>query len=859
MIAGSVFTNIFGMIPPGDDRVVRVAKAAAAAGFAVVACKPGQKVPMCTLTARQAVTADRQASYAAGRKVRHACGIAHATTDPAVAGRVFTRLVAQNGPVNLGVELGASRMLVVDVDTREEREAFLSDWTTASGQDQSARTPTVLSPGALRVTDSGPEPVWVHKDGGHFWFTLPDGVTLPTGSGVLKHPSGWTVMWADHQVLVPPSTRPEGPYRLTGQGEPAPDWLTDMIIMEADARSIRMASRADRAFDSGDPLERWSAITSWSALLEPDDWTSTGLVDTCSCPIWTAPGAHASPKSATAHDVGCTRFDVETGWGPLHVWTDNPPPWLVGRDTWTKVGYLSARDHAGNHRDAMVAVGILAPDASFDFDLDFEVPDDSEPAGERSPAAATVLDRPEADEFDLPGGPEPDQTSATTPAVPGALANLPDDFWSSRVALKHIRTASLAMMCSPDALFVATLARLAAMRHHRIVLDIGLGETGLNLIVCPVGPSSSGKGIAMAGAGLLIPRELCASGAHDGIGIGSGEGIAEAYMGREQVDTGETYKSGDRKGQPKMREVRAQVRHNALFALDEGQALGQMSARAGTTIVTALRSAWSCATIGQANAREDTTRSIPAGTYSAGFVLAFQLDTAASVLADTDGLAQRALWASASHPGVTADMVEHPGALVDVITGCDPFDGGGGGITMTFPLEIRVAYREHRAGVLRGEIEQDPLDGHGPLVRAKVAALLALLDGRVSPAREDVELAGVVWRTSCRVRAHLTERSQTVAQEAARALAVSRALPIVIAQQKIEEGTDKRVEQSARTLSRHVHAAGPDGMTHRDARKTMKSTMRGQYDAVRDHAEAMGWIVVGEGSTPGLVPGGTAP
>lgn len=40
--------------------------------------------------------------------------------------------------------------------------------------------------------------------------------------------------------------------------------------------------------------------------------------------MWTAPGSHASPKSATTHDTGCDLGRYTAQNAPMHIWTDNP-------------------------------------------------------------------------------------------------------------------------------------------------------------------------------------------------------------------------------------------------------------------------------------------------------------------------------------------------------------------------------------------------------------------------------------------------------------------------------------------------------------------------------------------------------
>lgn len=389
MMASDPLTNILSMVPAGDlDHVDRVAVALVKAGYAVVLLRPGTKLPLCTLTARQQVTEDRKARAAAeavsdplSARRRHPCGIEHAFTDPAPLGRVLKRLAAAGVVPNIGLELGRSRLVVVDVDTQDEHVAFLRSWADALPGGGNGQEPTVATPGALKNGE------WSHKDGGHYWFRLPDSVELPTSSGALKGSGGWSVMWANRQVLVPPSVRSEGPYRLVGPSQLCPDWIVERIRRDAAQRADRASAQVDRAVDADDPIERWSAVTPWSDLLLPDGWTETGLIDTCGCPVYTAPGVHASPKSATGHGLGCDRYDTDTGWGPLHVWTDNPPDELIGRKTVSKLTYLALTQHNGDNRDAMVSLDILTDlHQPSDFMVD-DSPDPSSPSADHGTAA----------------------------------------------------------------------------------------------------------------------------------------------------------------------------------------------------------------------------------------------------------------------------------------------------------------------------------------------------------------------------------------------------------------------------------------------------------------------------------------
>ena len=787
MIAGNSFTNVFGLFPSDVEQpdMARLARAACQQGFAVIPLKPGGKEPLCTLTIQE--------RRAAGSD--HECGLKHAITDPDVAFRVFGRLSRKGGRLNMAVVLGRSGWAVVDVDTPEQNEAFLRAWSKATGTDQTHRTPTVLSPGTRDA-----EGRWVHHGGGHYWFKLPDGLTCPD----MPMPGGWVLMGGEHYVLVPPSVRTEGTYTVAGQGEDMPTWLVEVAAGFAPKeRPVRPRSTAANEIDA------WS-VGRWDAALTRDGWTPAGSTDNCGCPIWTAPGDHASPKSATAHREGCAKYDTTHGWGPLHVWTDNPPGYLLGQGkTLTPLQYEAASQHGGSVPAALNAESISQP-------LDQLV---------------------DMGEIEL----GKDQGTATHgDAGSNGTYNLPLEFWQARKELTHIRQAALHHMCSPDALLMVVLARLGSMVDHRTKLEIGLGPAGLNLIVCPVGPSSAGKGLAMDAARQLLPSPDPEF--RDGLGIGSGEGIPEAFMGTVMVGTGEQYKTGDRKGEEKMSPQREQVRHNVLFTLDEGQALGKMAGRVGATIMPALRSLWSGSTLGQANASAETTRCVPAGQYAAGVVMAFQPDTAMAILADTDGLAQRALWVPATSPDVTADEVDHPGPLQVTM---DPLDSGQ---VLLFPADIRMEYRRRRAGVVSGQVTEDPLDGHGPLVRAKVAALLCLLAGGTEPSRDDWDLAETVWQSSVRLRSHLMGRADQAARDALKRRSEARAIEATVIADSLALRDSEAAERAVRRVSRLVLGKLGQGPVKRYVlNKGLKSTDRKHLADALLLLQDMGKVTESEG------------
>lgn len=301
-------------------QLIRAGEAMVDAGLAIVLNRPGTKIPMCTLTTREAKTANQSAMDAAAatgdpnaHKRKHACGLAHAITDRQIANRVLTRM-ARHGLFNIGVEPRRSRVLIVDIDT----SAQAANFALRSGKDRPALT--VRSPGQRDRTGN-----WAHKDGGHIWFEVPEGLELPTADGIYTDTAGWSAIWGEHQVLVPPSVRAEGTYKLVGGMHQLPDWLRELIVAETAAKQERRAEAARRRTEAGpSQIDDWATGVSWADILIDDGWTETGLVKNCGCPQWTAPGDHASPESATAHEPGCSVYVCERGHGPLYVWTDHP-------------------------------------------------------------------------------------------------------------------------------------------------------------------------------------------------------------------------------------------------------------------------------------------------------------------------------------------------------------------------------------------------------------------------------------------------------------------------------------------------------------------------------------------------------
>jgi hypothetical protein len=469
-----------------------------------------------------------------------------------------------------------------------------------------------------------------------------------------------------------------------------------------------------------------------------------------------------------------------------------------------------------------------------------------------------------------PFAPLPKPGSIAGPQQTGPGLTLPEEFWAARPVLAHIRRAAYARAVSGDVLLYSLLARLASLWPHTVQLHTGISTgASANLYAAVVGPSGSGKssGVGVARDLLPVPHWLAGADYAEDWPLGTGEGIAESYMGQKRVPVDD--KSTDVKtGLPKMHAVRTQVRHNALLHADEGEVLTRMLERAGATIGETLRRGWVGGTIGQSNGRAETTRIVKAGRYSLGLVIGFQAETAQPLLNDAAaGTPQRFLWCWALDASTPDQPPEHPGPLTTVWRPPTPDPGWVIGdpfsdvdqTPVSFADEIKAELgREHRAR-LRGEggAQLAELDAHRPLMLVKVAALLAQLDGRRQVDAADWKLARVVWDTSCAVRDHVVELGRRAAGKARAADVgrhVERESAAESARLDVHQGHyDARVARVARRLASFV--ANEKDVPRAALRRSLPSRDRDAFDEALDMAVANGWVARDEAHLiPGPVP-----
>lgn len=420
-------------------------------------------------------------------------------------------------------------------------------------------------------------------------------------------------------------------------------------------------------------------------------------------------------------------------------------------------------------------------------------------------------------------------TAETTKPEPSTGLNLSDEFWERSQLLRDVRDAAWAQLVSPDAVLGALLVRYSATVHPSVTLP---GRGSLDLFVVCVGHSGAGKSQAAKTARMLF-EGADKRGVLLDLPIGSGEGLVEKYF-RFEDEEGKPC-SAKKKGATKV-----QWLHGLHFTTDEGMALAAQAGRQGSTLIPTLCQAWMGETLGQTNSQAETSRAI--GPNKARLTAQINIQTAnghklfAEEYAST-GLAQRMLCVHALDERISHDDWHQPDMPPP--------------LSLPMPaanreLKIDAAIRDEIAADRRAAHsptwEGDPLDTHRNMVKLKVAALYALMDGRDSVAVSDWELADEIYDVHRRIRSvleatHQMEAARKVKQgavaEAMRTLEVDR----VVRDSRLVAATDylrERIKAGKSIKPRDLST------THRPHRDDALEILAGEGIVVRD---GDGWTV----------------
>lgn len=430
-----------------------------------------------------------------------------------------------------------------------------------------------------------------------------------------------------------------------------------------------------------------------------------------------------------------------------------------------------------------------------------------------------------------------------------ASIQLPEEFWNAHPTLVDIRTAARARFLGPDAVLGALLARMAGYVNPQAVsVDTGVSDAStLNLLTAAVGPPGASKSESCAFSGQLIPA---AHFPYVQLGnVGSGEGIAETYMG--DLETGEVGRNG------KPVTERRQKFFSAFLEADEGEILSKLGERSGSTLGVTLRTAFTGGALGQKNASRERSRDVRG--YALGVYMAFQPETVRPLLAEkAQGTPQRVLFLSATDPNAPDVPVQStlPGTGEDAQGARTPSreelarrltanaqTAACGFRVLTFPAAVVQEVRAARLAGLRGDAQTD---GHRTYLRLKVAALLTLLlDGAAD--RVPVaywELAGQMTATSEAVRDHLEREAAAEARAAAEAARQAHADREVYAD---HERHYARLHRLAERVRKYAAEAGSEGVSvagRGGLRTRVAAKERGLLPEALEYAQERGWVTV---------------
>jgi hypothetical protein len=324
--------------------------------------------------------------------------------------------------------------------------------------------------------------------------------------------------------------------------------------------------------------------------------------------------------------------------------------------------------------------------------------------------------------------------------VTGVSASAEEFFLNSgSEQLEKIYGWARARYAAPWAVFFGVLLRVAASVPPSVQLPpvIG-GHASLNLFCAFVGKSGSLKGVSDNVARAAWPADIIE------LPIGSGEGIAEQFA---RVKAGE-----------------ASI--PVIFTVSEIDKLAGIAGRAGSILLAELKAAAMGEPIGQANAKEDTSRIVEAHSYRMCLSVGAQPGHTGVIFNDTTGgTPQRFLWAPTTDPDMPDVASDAPAPLDTVLPTWEP--GEGGVVEIVYgPPEIKRAVVAGHLARQRGE--GNALDGHILLLRCKVAALLAIMHGRVEVTTWDWEKSAEVMAVSDRTRSELVEYGVQATLEQAR-------------------------------------------------------------------------------------------
>ena len=420
-----------------------------------------------------------------------------------------------------------------------------------------------------------------------------------------------------------------------------------------------------------------------------------------------------------------------------------------------------------------------------------------------------------------------EDTTADTMALTQSIEPVPGEmeFWDSSPELATIYGWAASRATSLWPLLGAVLLRILARVPVSAQLPPITGAPGsLNLIVGCVGPSGGGKSVIWSRSGDAchftdISTQVIT------VSLATGQGIPHSYrrkVGSEQ-------------------EV---VATSVLWLVNEVDTLAAYSSSLGSTTLAELRKLYTGEQLGYGLATGSQSLHVPAHSYRAGVWVNIQPGKAGFLLTDDEtrgGTPQRFLWMPTQRPLAWrgAAKPKEPRALK---WGCpDTF----GHLNVCGEAIQAIEEANEERGYAPITQTDFALDSHQLFTRLKVAAALALLEGRPEVANQDWERAEVVMAVSDRTRAICKAEVDCVAAAKNRSIGRADATRAMI----IDEAREQRLRASATRRIFQVVGRTTGGVSHRDLTRSLTPSQREVWIEVLDHLVASKQIVV-EGDGP---------
>lgn len=477
---------------------------------------------------------------------------------------------------------------------------------------------------------------------------------------------------------------------------------------------------------------------------------------------------------------------------------------------------------------------------------------DPEPPTEVADALEWAIGRAEtlSDEDALGQVGGPDKAAAGTEQSGGERSlTLADSFWSSRPILDHIWRKATHHKSAPDAVLNAVLAHMSARMPYKVRIDTGslwpmpmhhyAGIIGFPGRIKSAAIETAHRGTeytysAPGGLTTGVPSAITGGGDLATVSDPTGPGLLAAYMETTSISPPENAPKG-----AKPRTELVQVRHNALLEKREGHSLIQAFTEKGAKLPELLRCMWSGERAAQDNATRELRRVLDPGTYTFAMCVVIQSE----IFADFNTKAQLAMGTPQRFLLSVATIEKRPEGRVDD-PGPIPVPLPPQGATITVCDEVRR--------IIDREIDRrswnDPDDhirteeAHMPGVTARVAGLLAILEGRTEVRVDDWLLAKEMFDTSLAISDSLMAEHRKAKAHAKRADRLEASMARVEANEAMESPEARIRLTIIKTVSERGGVAkwtGTDGV-----RQGLKGNDRPNADRVIEQMVADGEVAL---------------